>query len=371
MLDSLGAVVLAAHLLLVNVAMSAPLLALWLEMRATRRGDLEADRIGKRLAAASQWSLAMAIGLGGVLAWLVWREPSQAYWRAVAHFPRSRLWFGLGELLFYFACMGAYVGLWDRLRERRWLHRLFSVLAVTNLWYHFPPLFAMLAHLAGRPDLLAEPLDRSAVYALMTSGEVMSRVVHVWLASLAVGGIHLTWLASETRAPAQADIDAPRPIVSADSAKPTTGEHVAPPTHSLAVAGGRFALAATIAQLPVGLWVLLQLPDGVREALLGRDLWLASAFWLALAAVLRLLHQLAAIALGDASRQGARAAIGTMVVIVLLMTLVLRAADRRGLRQSLPDTRGEAANASTRLWQRGIDGGSRSVVVADYLPAAR
>ena len=308
--ESLATAALAVHLLLVNLAMSAPLLALGLEIRQSRTGDAVAGRLARRLVSAAQWSLLAAIGLGGILAFVVWREPSPSYFRAVEVFPRSRLWFGAGELLFYFVCLGAYGALWERLRRHRWLHRLLAVAAVTNLWYHFPPLFTMLAQIASRPELQAAPLDRQAVYHLLTSGAVLSRVAHVWIASLAVGGLYLAYLA------AAGDESEMAPNAGSGEKQPGEPSGLAPAHARLAIFGGRMALVATLAQLPVGLWVLLELPESARDALFGGKLWLASALVLSLAAVIRLLHQLAAIALGEVSRPWfSRAAISRVWLI--------------------------------------------------------
>ena len=63
MLDLLVVALLALHLLLVDIAMAAPLACIWLEMLGTRRGDPAAESLARRLAGVAMGALA-----GGV-AW--------------------------------------------------------------------------------------------------------------------------------------------------------------------------------------------------------------------------------------------------------------------------------------------------------------
>jgi len=87
----------------------------------------------------------------------------------------------------------------------------------------------------------------------------------------------------------------------------------------LAAWGAWLALVPTLLQLPVGLWVLLQLPLAERDALLGSDLYATGLFALALLAALRLMHQLAAVALGDTERKQIVGSLSTMALVVALM----------------------------------------------------
>ena len=61
----------------------------------------------------------------------------------------------------------------------------------------------------------------------------------------------------------------------------------------------RVALVATLLQLPVGVAVMLSVPNRLRDALLGEDLLAAVPFACGMLATLGLLHTLAAVALGD------------------------------------------------------------------------
>ena len=56
--------------------------------------------------------------------------------------------------------------------------------------YHFPPLFAVVSTLSGRPDLWGKSLDtRQFYWSLALDGETLSRVVHHWLAAIAVAAM--------------------------------------------------------------------------------------------------------------------------------------------------------------------------------------
>ena len=82
MVDLLFIPLFAAHLLLVNVAAAGPLVCVWLEWWASRRGDRLADEIAHRLARDSTWALALAMLLGGVLLTVLWGRRDSAYFDA-------------------------------------------------------------------------------------------------------------------------------------------------------------------------------------------------------------------------------------------------------------------------------------------------
>jgi hypothetical protein len=291
------ALLLGVHLLLVDVAMAGPLACVWLEWRATRRSDDVAGRTGLALARLANWALSLGIVAGGVLLAARWLAGDVRYFDAVAAIPPSRLWFAGAELLFYFACMGAYVGLWNRWRGWRLAHRFLAIAAATNLLIHFPALFSIISVVSNRPELLGQPLDSAGFRALLVDGEVLSRVVHVWMASLAVTGAAVMWLTAR-----QARGDADR--AAADR---------------LVRHGALLALVPTLAQIPVGFWLTVELPESLRRPLMGGD-WLATAlFATSLLLALLLMHRLASIALGDQKARHVRSSIALMCGLVLLM----------------------------------------------------
>jgi len=316
LLDLALTLVMAAHLLAVNVATAGPLVCLWLDSRRTR-GDTLAGETGRYLARQSLWMLLWGMLLGGGLVALMWFDAQSRLLALVEgnRWLQTKLWFGLSELAFYFVCMGAYLAVWDRLspqrRWGRWGHRLLAVLAFTNLLYHFPPLFAVLARLQMEPSALgtAGQLDRASFLRLMFSGQTLSMVAHFFLASLAVTGGLL--MGRALRLVRTYPDDAPR----------------------LARWGGSLALIATLLQLVVGVLVLLDYPSAARSQLMGGDLLATVLLAASILAAVGLMHFLATVALGDTSRRSITSAMALLVVTVLLMCGTMQ----RARRMSLPE----------------------------------
>jgi hypothetical protein len=176
------------------------------------------------------------------------------------------------------------------------------VLASTNLLYHFPPLFVMLSLMTSRPELAGEALDRSLYVELFTDPETLARVAHHWLSAIATTGVALMLIATR---------------VSAASGR-------------TAVFAARVALAATVVQLPVGLWLLLVSPAGAQSRLLGGEALGTALFVGAILAAVLVLQQLLAAALGDDSRRTAVKSALLLLVVLLLMSGVLhRTRERR------------------------------------------
>jgi hypothetical protein len=297
-LDFLLVALLALHLLLVDVAMAGPLACIWIEWRGTRASDPAADQLARSLAWLATVALLLGVLLGTFLLAIRWALGDQGYFRAVGMIPASRLWFGLAELIFYLACMSAYIGLWDRLRTWRLAHRLLALAASSNLLLHFPALFVIISVLSRRSGMASETLDRAGYWRLLLDAEVASRVVHVWLSSLAATGV--VWMALALWSK----------LAALDATVARQG---------LIQRGAWLALIATLLQLPVGMWVTLEMPEAARESLFGGDLLASSLFGLSLLLVLLLAHTLSAVALGDPRPGYVRRSLVTAVMIVLLM----------------------------------------------------
>ena len=292
-------VLAAAHLLAVNLASAGPLVCVWLHGRG-RRGDEAASRVGRQLAWASFWALAVGIGLGAILLAMAWAA-NQGYWDAVRRFPPRQYVYAGAELVFAVVCLAVYVGTWERWRRRPWLHALVAVAAATDLWYHFPPLLTVLSELAVRPELVGEPtLTHAAYRSLIVRPDVLAHVVHFVFASVAVSGVALMWLAEREE----------------ERGREAEGGR-------LVRSGARIALVVSGLQLVVGVAVLLTQPAMAQSGLVGGD-WLAVVLlFVSLAAVFALLHALAAVAIGDASVAAVQRAAATLVIVVLLMTAML------------------------------------------------
>jgi hypothetical protein len=292
--ELLLAALAAPHLLLVDVAMAGPLVAAWLRWRADGEA---ADAVAGRLAMLSLWALAGGSLLGGGLLAVRYLADDRAYFRAVAAIPVDRIWFALAELLFSFICLGAYLALWNRWRRRPVLHGMLALAGSSNLMIHFPALFAVIAVVGSRRELAAASLDRGTYRRLLIDSEVLSRVAHVWLAAAAVTGIVVVMLALRT----------PLTDVSQSIRRQTMKS------------GARLALAATLVQFPVGVWLVLEMPEAARGPLLGGDWLAAGLFVVSLLLSVQLLHLLGAIALGDTDVRQARRALACVSLLVLVM----------------------------------------------------
>jgi hypothetical protein len=158
--------------------------------------------------------------------------------------------------------------------------------------------FAVIGVFFTRPQwqVAAQPFT-----AVMLEGEVLARVVHFTLASLAVTGTFMLLYALRRQSNDHEN-------------GPKTDDRA-----RVAVWGGRIALVPTLLQWPAGLYLLLQLPNPSRDALLGYD-WLGTALFVsALLAAVLLMHKLAALALGQTKRKELLWAVLMMVAVVVLM----------------------------------------------------
>lgn len=300
------ALLLTLHLLLVDVAMVGPLLAAWYDWRGVKRGEPALREMARKLALASLVTLAAGIVVGGVL--LAGRYfTDERYMGAVAAVPRDRLWFALAELVFSLGCLTLYFALWRRWQRGRWFHRLLAIAAASNLMMHFPALFAVISLISTRPGLMGRVLERDEFRRLLIDGQVLSRVVHVWLAALAVTGLVVVWLAIRALPP-EGDGD-----ISSDT-------NAGGGLRLRAIrSGGRLALTATMLQFPVGLWVALAMPEAAREPLLGGDAVASLLFLAALMLAMLQMHMLSALVLSQPTARQARRATAVLVALILLM----------------------------------------------------
>jgi hypothetical protein len=307
LIDLIVIAILSAHLLLVDLAMAGPLAALWFDRKASRGFGVPSNALASSLIRWSAVSLTAALLLGSGLLGIFWYSSDHAdYFTALALIPASRLWLSLAELAFYFICLAGY-GFWLKRSatrpRRRWFFRLLPVMAATDLMFHFPPLFAIVSVLAGRPlerSRLIDGLSRRDYYALLLDAEVLARVIHVWLAAIAVAGSTAIILALRNAAADERS-----------SANP------------LATSAARWAGAVTLLQIPVGLWLTFSLSDGARGAVFGGDLFATTMFVSGVLCSLPLLHLLASASLGDVDAPRARRIALIMSLVVVLMVAAL------------------------------------------------
>jgi hypothetical protein len=294
-------ILVAAHLLAVNLAGAGPLVAAWIDWRGARRAEPEAATAAART--LLWWSIGAAVvGMvlgGGAIAQLIYRPPHTHrwyWWYAGREITVTRWWFLGGEIAFYYGCTLAAAVIWRRADRLVWVRRLLAIAAGTNLLYHFPALFTILAIMFERPDeKLGWPLDQELYRHFLLQAETIARILHVWLSSLAVAGLSLCWIGARST-----------PVDSAASRR-------------VAVNGAWVSLGATLLQIPVGVWLLTALPDWRTQRILSS----APIFWPAIFAALALMHQLAMLSIGDLSRRRLSTATMLIVVVVILMTATL------------------------------------------------
>jgi hypothetical protein len=307
----------AMHLVCVNFAAAAPLLAAGLEWRSVRTGNSRLAWAARRLARGALGSLAVGALLGLAMAGLLSWQLGSGYAASLRRLPMLRYGFAAAELGFYALSVGAFLALVPKVEVRaplrRWAARLLALAASTNVLYHFPPLFAVLLGLRGDP---AGPVLSSAeLKALRLDPLVLALLVHHVLAAFAVSGAGLMLLATQ---------------------RPERDTEGLPSADPLLRIGAWTALLPTLLQWIAGMVVLAQLSPAGRGALLGGDLLATALFGLALFTTLGLLHLLAAAAFGPPEPRAAWRAAAMLALVIVLMVGTLqraRAAERRSTRR--------------------------------------
>lgn len=300
-MEAMFVVLLAGHLLCVNVASVAPLLTIWWE-RLEARGDRDAGNWGRALLWHSITLLVVGVAIGLLLGWLHW-TPEYA---AALQRLRGKVTFGIVELVFSFVLMLIQVIWWSRSsgasRAARIVRGALALLASTNLLYHFPVLMVILAKSLSSAELSNEAIDAAEFRRRLLEPEVLASCVHIWLASIAVTGVWLiAWSCWQGR---PTGVDDPRARRS--------------------IWGARLALVPSLAQFPVGLWLLVTLPAFEQSRVLGADITISVLFGFSVLLAFWLLHLLAAIAFGDVRLELQMRTVVVLVLVVMLMTAVLR-----------------------------------------------
>ena len=323
------ALILGAHLLCVDLAAAGPLVCLWLD-RKEGRGDEEAGRAGRFLLKASLHALLVGTLLGVVAGCFLW----DAQYREQLMRLASRVHFGVWEWLFSLVLLYLYLLSWrdattccGAKRRLRWF---LPLLASTNLLYHFPPLFLIFSQL----NPAGAELTSAEFRARLVDGYVVARTVHFCLAALAVSGITLIIYTLKKGGSAE-----------------TTEQ-----TYQPARWGARLALVATLLQLPVGIWIILQMGPAAQRTVMGGSLITTGLFVASLIGALALMHCLSVLAFGAFQRVLAVRTISLMILVILLMTLVARqsrqqeAAWREALPEPVPIAYVHAQGNRQELW---------------------
>lgn len=321
---SLFVPLLVAHLLAVNLAAAGPLASLLLEWLAARRGSTVGDEIARKLARHVLGAFALGIVLGSVFLALLWRREGDPFVAAVQRFSPAKLWFAGGELVFFAVCQWLYLWMWNRpwrqTTSGRFTHRVLAVLAATNLLYHFPPMMVVIAEIAAGQLAAPGVIDAAAYRELVYTPEVAARSVHHIFAAVALAGLYgaaLAWGRMDAGKANEADVtDANR----------------------VGSWAGCLALGAALLQVPVGIWVLLNMPN--NRVLMGDDLLATGMFIAAVIAALGLMQHIAAIAFGDLARKNVVTALALYVMVIVLMTstrVLSRSAEERNRAAAVED----------------------------------
>lgn len=329
MLEAVTILLLAAHLLAMNVASTGPLAGAWLRTRSRRLGSDQALAWERRTQRIFAWSLG-SLAIGALVGGAMLLAPSAGMRAALGRLPENAYWFAGAEIVFSAACIA---GCWKLARWPK-LTWLLAIATVTNLLYHFPPLMAVLGELAADPNWADEAvLHRPELRRLWLRPEVASLWAHFVLASIAVG--FTAALAACNRVVVDAGEEGDR-SEQTDAAVART------------LAGT--ALAATVLQIPVGIWLLLASDEAAQQSMMGEN-WLATiglagGVWVALG----VMQSLATIAWSGGDRPQLHRACFLLVLTVLLMSMTLRVSRHAGV--PLGDQTAEDAKSAEELLRK-------------------
>jgi len=313
MIDGLRVLTLGCHLMAVNLASCGPLLCVWLDWRGAhcRRSSRDSgghgveilERTTQRLATASLIGLLVGMLLGAANAGWLYAAHRSDYLAAATRL-RTRFEWGGAELLFSILLLALY-RVWFRANSRyqgwqRWCHPLLAVTAATNLLYHFPPLFSVLAELATHNE--REVLSSVEFRSWLVRPQIVAKTAHVWGASLSVAGIALSYLVSSRLWIKEG------------------GEELC---ISIRAWGARWCLLGTIAQIPTGLWLLSQLSPIQQHAALGTDPWATAFLSVSVMATFLGMNWMAQAALGRPTHRDVVRILLLVSAIILLMTATL------------------------------------------------
>jgi hypothetical protein len=205
----------------------------------------------------------------------------------------------VGEIAFHLILVGAALWLWRRphpSRTNRVVRRVLVLLAGTNLLYHFPLFFTALASLANSGELPTGGVDAAAWRGIRFSQAVIPLTLHHWLAAVAAGGVAVVrWSA----------------CVGGDS------------NARIRRSGAIPALAATMLQVPAGIYLVTSLPSPWQEKLMGQSALASGFFLIGILAAVYLMHQLAKACMGDFQRRHVMLLVGNFALVTALMTATL------------------------------------------------
>lgn len=295
---------LAGHLLAMNLASAGPLVA-----AAMSRRNCVANQAARTLLPASL----AALVVGGLLGGLLLMRPSAAVAEALDRFPARAYWYAAAELVFSIACMVAMWLLWNRLRRGRRGQMVVVLLAAagaSNLLYHFPPMMGVFGKLVVDPAWTEAPvLHRPTLLRVMARPEIIALSLHFAIASFTVAC--LAGMCTIERRLGDADQRGMAEDSSDRAAAVRSFRRLA-----------QFALAITLGQFASGMWLLIAVDGPSRGAMLGGRIEPTIYLGLGLFGAVKLAEQLSAAAFGE-SLASVRNAAWWLAGTVVLMSGVL------------------------------------------------
>lgn len=332
MSELIAILLLASHLLAVNLASCGPLVAAWLDLREGR-GDLTAGIAGRRL---TLWSLvALVVGiLGGLAVGYLWWDDG---YRIALRRLSSRIYFGGAELAFSLFLQILQLVCWRRRwgdsRRGRWGRGCLAFLSATNLLYHFPILLVIFSRIVSGEDAGDLPLTSAEFRARIVNATVLARSLHFWLASIAVSGVGLMLVArvlGRWNSPSAGSITADSNAADPNTMSARDSDHALShdDARRLAAYGARIALVPSLLQVLSGAWLLIQLDPFTQSQLLGGDAVSSLSFAAGVGLAMWLLHRLASASWGEVDRRSILITAGALVATVVFMTATLRQIER-------------------------------------------
>lgn len=301
MIELLTTLVLALHLMCVNVSSAGPIIAIWLEFKEGR-GDRVAGQSGRYLLKMALILLIAGGLLGLVMGLLLWNDEYSDAVLAVG----SRIAAGIGEYVFSAVLIGIHLLWWKKKPDAgtgvRVVRGLLAFLAGTNLLYHFPFLFLVMSGVANGTIEVGDDGKIGPFLEVIAEGSILARALHFVIASFAVAGLMLACYSLRMAREGASEDDQVK----------------------VQKWGGQWALIPTLAQLPIGLWMITQLSRPAQQQLMGKDLIGTILLIVSVLGAFGLMHLLAMVARGKAGKKGLMQAMTAMFVIILLMSGVSR-----------------------------------------------
>ena len=299
---------LVAHLWSMNLASAAPLFAVWLNRRnasATTLAVAVRRCEARHIAVTGVMAFVIGMLLGGLLGGIMWWNGDHTLFDVLPRFSHKITW-GIGELVFYMACMLLFLYLQSRdFRGSRGIQAALAVLASTNLLYHFPPLFSVMSLAADAPDSISAHVNASEFRSLMMRGHVAAFSVHFGLASFAVTGIELLHRCASRISSANLEAEE------------------AEQYQRIGRTSALVALVVTGIQMLVGVWLMTRMSALTQHQILGGDAASTGLFGASILATFWLLHLLAGIVFGNVNIRQTRFTQILLFAIVIMMTGVL------------------------------------------------